>query len=59
MHCDRYFGVSPKLVIHRHPENLHHHKQLTKLRGEESTNNFLCNASIGYSLTHRNEEPCQ
>jgi hypothetical protein len=28
VHCDDSFGVDPKLVIHLHPENLHHHKQL-------------------------------
>jgi hypothetical protein len=38
-----------ELVVHLHPENLHHHKQLAKLQGDESTNNFSFNASIGYS----------
>jgi hypothetical protein len=53
------FGVDMKLVVHLHSENLHHHKQLIKLQGEESTDNFSCNTSISYSLTHRNGELCQ
>jgi hypothetical protein len=59
VHCDKSFRVDMKLVVYLHPENLHHHKQLVKLWGEESINNFSCNASIGYSLTHRNGELCQ
>jgi hypothetical protein len=49
MHCDESFIVDPKLVVHLHPKNLHHHKQLAKPQGELSINNFSFNASIGYS----------
>jgi hypothetical protein len=59
VHYDGSFGVGPELIVHLYLENLHHHKQLTKLQGEESINNFSCNASIDYCLTHRNGEPCQ
>jgi hypothetical protein len=59
VHCDESFRVDPKLVVHLHSKNLHHYKQLAKLWGEESINNVSCNASIGYSLFHRNGEPCQ
>jgi hypothetical protein len=54
VHCYGSFGVGPELIVHLHPKNLHHHKQLAKLWGEESINIFSYNAFIGYSLTHQN-----
>jgi hypothetical protein len=56
VHYNESFGVNLKLVVHLHLENLHHYKQLIKLRGEESINTFSCNASIGYSSTYQNRE---
>jgi hypothetical protein len=28
VHCDESLVVDSKLVVHLHPENIHHHKQL-------------------------------
>jgi hypothetical protein len=52
VHCGEAFEVDPKLVVHLHLENLHHHKQLAIPRVKQSINNFSCNASIGYSPTY-------
>jgi hypothetical protein len=49
VHCDESFVVDPRLVVHLHPKNLHHHKQLAKPQDKLSINNFSCNASIDYS----------
>jgi hypothetical protein len=48
-HFDESFVVDPMLVAHLHPENLHHHKQLTIPQVKYNISNFLCNVSIDYN----------